>query len=641
MLNREKYFKDLYRPQIHYSAQSHIINDPNGLFYYEGEYHLMYQYNINNHIHWGHGISCDLVHWKHMPAALAPDTIGQIWSGSAVVDWENTSGLQCGREKVIAALFTYNEHVDSQQSQGLAYSNDRGRTWEKYGQNPVLTSKGNPDFRDPKVFWFADDNCWIMVLACGDHVQFYRSANLINWEFAGEFGLKDGSHEGIWECPDLFKIPVENCPGEYRWILLVSVNNGAPAGGTGMQYFVGSFDGKKFINDYKEEKVLWLDYGKDFYAGVTWNDIPENDNRRLIIGWSDNWLYRDKVPTLLFKGQLSSVRELKLIKDQDGFRITQQPIKEMQSLRKEKYELNSNGLDAGGKWELAVDGKAFELECELELSNQNDIVEVTIEGNDNNYLKLIYDGRKQNLSFDRTHCGKHEIPDFYGIFHVPLKIKDNLLKLHLLVDVSQIEIFANDGCVVMTNLFFSDGCCGVTIESSNPFDQLITGSYYELESIWSEKKDEFEQFEKVLSGNWAQTMYGLEGDSEKEGVLVGSNTYNNFTLSANVKIMPFWDGRTAGLLFGMDDEGQGYHLLIDGQSNEVRLLRGSKIICVKEFSINTGRTYGISISVNEGIFKACFDGVELMQKYLEEYEEGALGICVVNTNAIFSRIEIG
>lgn len=640
MIEREKYFKDLYRPKFHYSAESHIINDPNGLFYYEGEYHLMHQYNINNHIHWGHAVSHDLVHWEHLPAALAPDNIGQIWSGSAVVDWENTSGLQCGREKVIVALFTYNEHVDAQQSQGLAYSNDRGRTWKKYEQNPVLTSKGNTDFRDPKVFWYEDNNCWITVLACCDHVEFYRSSNLIDWQFSGEFGLKDGSHEGIWECPDLFRLPVENCHGESRWVLLVSVNNGAPAGGTGMQYFVGSFDGKKFVNDYPEEKVLWLDYGKDFYAGVTWNNIPGGDNRRLIIGWVDNWLYRDDLPTSLFKGQLSSVRELKLFLVRDEIRVTQQPIKEIQCLRGDTYNLKTYVNESDCKWQVPVNAEAFELDCELEFRNDNDIVELVIEGNNNNYLKLIYDRERECLIFDRTHCGNYEIPEFEGIFQVPLRIRNNLLKLQLLVDVSQIEVFADDGFVVMTNLFFSD-CCGcIMIEAKESTVKLINGNYYELDSVWLEKKDNFEQLGKVVAGNWAQTIWGLEGDSEKEGTLVSSNSYYNFKIEAKIKIMPYRDGKAAGFVFGMNAEEVEYRLLFDAEENVVRLLQGINEVCKEAVSINVERTYHISIEVNERNFKFCCDGITMMREGLNEYTGGALGVCVVSSNAIFNNIQI-
>ena len=364
-MKRKPYFQDPYRPLFHYTAQSHVINDPNGLLYYDGEYHLMHQYNIHNHIHWGHAVSRDLIHWEHLPPALEPDTIGQIWSGSAVIDWNNTSGLQTGKEPVFVALFTYNEHVDSQQSQGLAYSNDRGRTWRKYWGNPVLTSGGKKDFRDPKVFWLESGACWVMVLACFDHVEFYQSENLLTWRYSGEFGRGEGSPAGVWECPDLFCLPVAEKPDESRWVLAVSVNDGAPAGGTGMQYFIGRFDGSRFENENSPETALWLDYGQDFYAGVTWNGIPGADGRRLMIAWADNWRYRDALPTQLFKGQFSMVRELSLRQTPEGVRLCQRPVRELSALEDQREKMEPCRLSAGQCRKTALYAGALSFRCRL------------------------------------------------------------------------------------------------------------------------------------------------------------------------------------------------------------------------------------------------------------------------------------
>lgn len=266
-----------YRPKIHFSAEDYIINDPNGLVYYKGEYHLFHQYNINEQIYWGHAVSKDLVHWKRLPKAIAPDKIGQIWSGSAVVDEENQR---------MVAFFTYSEHETKRQSQGVAFSYDKGRTWEKYSGNPILTDS-REDFRDPKVFRYEEK--WVMILSGGDCVLLYESKDLIHWNQISSFKGNQESHTGVWECPDLFPMIVETTE-ERKWVLTVSINDGSPAGGTGMQYFVGEFDGQKFIADSNQEKGLWIDYGKDFYAGVTWNHVPKD--RRLMIAWADNWQYR-------------------------------------------------------------------------------------------------------------------------------------------------------------------------------------------------------------------------------------------------------------------------------------------------------------------------------------------------------------
>lgn len=461
MKEKNERVQEAYRPQFHYTAQEHIINDPNGLVYYKGEYHLMHQYNVHNQIYWGHGVSRDLLHWKRLPPALAPDEIGQIWSGSAVVDWNNTSGLQEGEEKVLAALFTYNEHVDVRQSQGLAYSCDRGRSWRKYKNNPVLIPEEEngkrKDFRDPKVFWYEPLSCWIMALACFDQVEFYRSPNLIQWEFSGKFGQGQGSHEGVWECPDLFEMPVEGEKEETRWVLTVSINNGAPAGGTGMQYFIGEFNGKTFRNENPPEQVLWMDYGKDFYAGVTWNDIPEEDKRRLMIGWSDNWLYRDALPTAPFKGQLSFVRELYLKRTGEGLRIFQQPVRELENCRNLKLRKEKHVLKAGEEEKLPFRFSTLDFSCELETPEPGrGKAEIRLSSGEKEFTRIGYDFQKEVLYVDRRYSGLNPHEAFPGVYEAPVTGCGGKIDLRILIDVSQIEIFAKQGEKVMTNLLFPE-----------------------------------------------------------------------------------------------------------------------------------------------------------------------------------------
>ena len=640
MADREKYFRESCRPEVHYTAESHIINDPNGLFYYDGEYHLMHQYNIHNHIHWGHAVSDDLVHWKHLPTALAPDRIGQIWSGSAVVDRDNTSGLQCGREQVIAALFTYNEHIDSQQIQGLAYSNDRGRTWKKYEHNPVLTSGGKPDFRDPKVFWFEEENCWIMVLACGDHVEFYRSDNLIDWEFSGEFGAKSGSHEGVWECPDLFRLPVEDCPGESRWVLLVSVNRGAPAGGTGMQYFTGTFDGKTFENDNPDDQVFWLDYGKDFYAGVTWNDIPDNDGRRLLIGWADNWVYRDHLPTSPFKGQFSSVRELRLIKRQDDIRIAQRPVRELECLRDGAEEFICKRENGKDRWQVPVESGAFEVVCDVELEKDDAVLDFILDGQRGEFIRITYDAAGEYLEFDRSHYGSYDIDQFAGIFRAPLKSRGNRLTFHILVDVSQIEIFADEGSVVMTDLYFGNRFERIRMETGISEVKIRRCCFYKLASVWSDKRDRFSGLDEVVSGKWAQTIEGLEGDCATEGMLVCSRNYEDFIMEGKMKIRTFREKKISGFIFGITGKEKGHQLLFDAGEHEIRLMRAGRLLCKTGFMINPDRTYNIQLQVRQRKLEVSCDGMIVLKTELDTYIGGKAGACVCNTNAVFHDIRI-
>ena len=309
---------DPWRPQFHYSPRANWMNDPNGMVYFNGEYHLMYQYFPGGQswgpMHWGHAVSRDLMHWEHRPVALYPDEFGMIFSGSAVVDWRDSSGFFGGKPGLVA-VFTHHAALpdtrEVRQSQSLAYSADGGRSWVKHKGNPVLTEPSLPDFRDPKVFWHEPEGRWIMALAAGDHIRFYASPNLREWTYTGEFGRREGSHQGVWECPDVFPLPVEGQPGETRWVLLVSIG-GLPedAEGSRTQYFLGTFRGGCFHGGEPAETVHWLDAGRDHYAGVTWSDAP--DNRRILLGWMSNWKYAAVTPAASFRGAMTLPRELAL-----------------------------------------------------------------------------------------------------------------------------------------------------------------------------------------------------------------------------------------------------------------------------------------------------------------------------------------
>ncbi len=283
---KNEYYTEKYRPQFHFSPEEKWMNDPNGMVYYEGEYHLFYQYYPDSTVwgpmHWGHAVSSDMVHWEHLPVALAPDEHGYIFSGSAVVDWKNTSGLGKDGQPPLIAIFTYHKPEDEKtgedylQTQGIAYSNDKGRTWTKYGEL-VLKNQGIIDFRDPKVNWHENSQQWIMTLAVQDHIEFYSSTNLISWDYESGFGKKLGGHGGVWECPDLFQLNVEGS-NEKQWVLFVSICPGGPNGGSATQYFVGDFEGSKFT--IKQSDTKWIDHG-----------------RRLFLGWMSNWNYATVVPT--------------------------------------------------------------------------------------------------------------------------------------------------------------------------------------------------------------------------------------------------------------------------------------------------------------------------------------------------------
>ncbi|MGN1197857.1 MAG: glycoside hydrolase family 32 protein [Acetatifactor sp.] len=457
-----------YRPRTHFSAEKYVINDPNGLVYHEGKYHLFHQYNIEEQIHWGHAVSTDLVHWERLPLALFPDEIGQIWSGSVVVDEESDR---------MAAFFTYSEHGTKRQSQGLAFSYDGGMIWEKYPGNPILTAE-RPDFRDPKVFRYEDK--WVMVLSGGDCVLLYESKDLVTWSPLSSFKGNEESHCGIWECPDLF--PMKAVQGEdfsdrdvqeEKWVLTVSVNDGSPAGGTGMLYFVGSFDGTCFESDHNCPDGRWLDYGKDFYAGITWNNAP--DGRRLMIAWADNWQYRDYLPTYPFKGQMSCVRELTLHKKMDGYSIIQMPVEEMELLRGNKKEYKQMQIGDGDEWILITEQQSLEINLNCLSKNiKAQRFGIRLGTGEGKMFQIEFVPKEGICVVDRRNSGINAHEKFPGIYKGNVDFEKDQISVKLLLDVSQTELFVNEGELIMTNLVFP--------EKNYEFKLYAEGGAWKIES---------------------------------------------------------------------------------------------------------------------------------------------------------------
>ena len=306
-----------WRPQYHFTPPKNFMNDPNGMVFYKGEYHLFYQYNpqgqVWGHMSWGHAVSTDMVHWQNLPLAIPEDPNYMIYSGSAVVDWNNSSGL-CKNpdpQDRSCLIAIYAANYKDREKQHIAYSNDRGRTWTNYSGNPVIDVDAT-DFRDPKVFWYAPEKKWVLVAVLADHRKalFFSSPDLKNWTKMSEFGPA-GDDAGQWECPDLLELPIEDAKDK-RWVLIINRNPGAPAGGTGVRYLVGQFDGTRFIEKESTGQKLWADYGKDFYATNSFNDMPQGDERKVWMGWTSNWLYAKDEPTVLWRGAQSIPRTLSL-----------------------------------------------------------------------------------------------------------------------------------------------------------------------------------------------------------------------------------------------------------------------------------------------------------------------------------------
>jgi fructan beta-fructosidase len=493
----DTYYKEQFRPQFHFSPEANWMNDPNGMVYLDGEYHLFYQYypdsNVWGPMHWGHAVSTDMIHWKHLPVALSPDTLGYIFSGSAVADVKNSSGLGTAENPPLAALFTYHDPVGEKngslkfQNQGLAYSTDKGRTWTKFSGNPVLKNPGIRDFRDPKVFWHDETGKWVMILAVQDRIHLYSSPNLTDWTFLSEFGQGIGAHGGVWECPDLFRIRVKET-NEMKWVMLVSINPGGPNGGSATQYFVGDFNGTQFIKENRD--IRWVDWGRDNYAGVTWSNVPESDGRRLFLGWMSNWQYGTVVPTQVWRSAMTIPRELNLIhKNKEGYILVSNPVEELKTLRSEKTQNYQEVTGIEGKREIILDSinlNQSELLFNFAvLNNKVDSMGIILENNANQKLVIGYSRILKQLFVDRTASGPSGFSKlFAGISKAPY-FAGNQVTFHVIVDAASVELFVDNGNLVMTNLVFpSENFNHLKIFSTGGEVILKNAEFHNLKRIW-------------------------------------------------------------------------------------------------------------------------------------------------------------
>ena len=475
---------EVFRPQYHFTPPTNWLNDPNGMVYYDGEYHLFFQYypedSVWGPMHWGHAVSSDLVNWQHMPIALVPDELGYIYSGSAVIDWHNTAGF--GKETMVAA-FTYHNPINSRQSQAIAYSNDKGRTWTKYAGNPVISTPPNlRDFRDPKVIWFDKvdgQGHWVKLLAAGTAVLFYTSPNLIDWEPSGSFGFDQGSTSGVWETPDLFELPVDGGP-ETRWVLAAGIGENGPAGGSGEQYFVGDFDGKVFTNKNPKETILWADFGADFYAAQSWSDVP--NNRRIWLAWMNNWQYANKLPTSTWRGSMTIPRELSLTETEEGIRLIQTAVSELKQLRHIKYTWQDLTIKADPTPLTIIRGDALEIVAEIETPIEAENMGIRIRVGDGEATAIGYKPKNQTLYVDRTNAGQADFHNNFASKHTAqLKPVNGLIRLHIFVDRSSIELFANDGLVVFSEKIFPNGeSVGVELFAEETAVTFRTLDIYEI-----------------------------------------------------------------------------------------------------------------------------------------------------------------
>ncbi|MBL8218933.1 MAG: glycoside hydrolase family 32 protein [Bryobacterales bacterium] len=439
--------QDAFRPVYHFRPAQNWMNDPNGLIQWQGQYHLFYQYNpfgdVWGHMSWGHAVSRDLVHWRELPVAMQEENGVMIFSGSTVVDSANTSGFCRGKDPCLVAIYT--GHTPTRQHQNLAYSRYDGLTWTKYSGNPVI-DLGMKDFRDPKVFWHPDQRRWIMVVALPrEHkVRFFASSDLKQWKPIGDFGPA-GATSGVWECPDLFPLTIQG-EGKQRWVLVVSINPGGPAGGSAVQYFIGDFDAMGFHAHDVGAPVLWADYGKDFYAATSFSGIPVKDGRRIWIGWFSNWQYARDEPSAGWRTIQSVPRQLSLRRTSEGLRLVQRPISDVEAGPRNEFSIGGVTLAEANQRLSAFSSASFGVEAELSPGTG-----LLVRKGRNEETKIGIDAAGRPF-VDRTRSGNvafHKA--FSGVHTAPINARG---KLYVLVDRSSVEVFAAGGEAVISDRIF-------------------------------------------------------------------------------------------------------------------------------------------------------------------------------------------
>jgi fructan beta-fructosidase len=485
-------YREAFRPQFHFSPRINWTNDPCGIVYSNGEYHLFFQYNpvgaLWGHMSWGHAVSRDLIRWNELPVAIPEGDDAMIFTGSSVVDKNNTSGLCKPGTLCIVSIYTGHtpktETRPQRQAQHLAASQD-GRTWTKYQGNPVLDI-GLADFRDPKVFWHAPSKQWVMivVLAREKKASLYGSPNLKDWKRLSDFG-PEGATGGVWECPELFELPVDGDRHNKRWVLKIGLNPGHIAGGSGEQYFVGKFDGARFQNDNAATELRWLDYGRDCYCALTWSGEPQT---RHMIGWMNNWQYARTLPTNPWRGAMTLPRTLELRSTSSGVRLFQAPVPGLRALRTDAFRYQgSSAAELNRKLAQRPNRtQTVELEAEIRPGAAKQVTWKLLEGADD-YTVVGFDAVSGQLFVDRTKSASTSFNERYPSKTVaPLPLGQRPLRLRIFVDRSSIEVFAGDGEVVLTNLVFPrPDSTGISITSDGGEIDHMQVKLWNLRSIWS------------------------------------------------------------------------------------------------------------------------------------------------------------
>lgn len=446
-------FDPTLRPRDHFTPRQGWLNDPNGLIVHDGEHHLFFQHHphalVPGPMSWGHAVSVDLVDWTELPTALAGSATEHIWSGSVVHDATNSSGLAPAGHGPLVALYTRFDPATGIQSQCLAHSLDRGHTWERYPANPVLDI-GSTAFRDPKVL--RHDDGWLMVLVLAEDrtVELYRSTDLITWQHVSSFG-PEGFTEGVWECPDLIPVPVEDS-ADTAWVLLISVQEGGPGGGSGMQYVVGELDDTGFRST---QGARWMDHGADFYAAISYADAAPEP---VVQGWMSNWQYAAQVPATGFRGSMTLARRLSLRRRGGALALVQRPVVR---LGEQVHALMDHDLT--GTLTLPVAAQTCRVVLEVDPAGAARCG-LHLRVGEGERTTLTVDAGARTVSLDRTGSGSDVHPGFAAVHTAPLPDGAGAVRLEVVVDVASVEVFVADGEVALTDQVFPDsGSTGIEV----------------------------------------------------------------------------------------------------------------------------------------------------------------------------------
>ncbi|MBP1137916.1 levanbiose-producing levanase [Arthrobacter sp. PvP023] len=591
----DSYMNGLYQPGYHYSQNSGNSSDPNGLVYFDGEYHLFHQ----DRGRWAHAVSTDLLHWKQLPIALPHLAAGESWSGSAVVDANDSSGLFDGGQGLVAFYTSFNHDApNGNQSVRAAYSKDHGRTWSIVQAAPVVENPGGPtgswDFRDPKVTWDAASGKWIMVVAGGDHLRFHTSTDLVHWTFTSSFGYGDWVRGGVWECPDFFELPVEGKPGVKRWVLWWSTGAVRPTNGSSAQYVTGSWNGTSFTADTGPEQVLQADSGRDYYAAMSFFGAP--DGRRIMLGWMSNWDYAFSPPTGRWNGQLSAPRQLSLKELPDaGLRLAQEPVTELAALRTATWQASEVTVTPTSANPLAAaSGRSFELEAEVAIPSSGGASGFTFglrkgtpggaaTGTAQETLLRYAAGTGSSatgtMTVDRGQSGRGDFTRYFAGAMADNSStawssetvtlagggSERRVKLRALVDSSSVELFGGDGTAAITSLVFPDpSSAGLSFSTSGGTARLVSAKVHQLADTSrltaappsavlpqgrGTARHNLDSYSVVPGGRWESTGAGLAGTFDKDSTAMSAASYSDVRVAATVR---FGSGPYAGAMLNSD-----------------------------------------------------------------------------------------